>query len=187
MSKKKERPNCLVCSTPVKKTTAKFCSSKCCAIYNISGNKTIKPKCGECGKEVSRNDSKFCSRECNSKNKYDSYIERWLKGEENGIRGGIATSYRIHKYIVQRDGEKCRECGWAKVNEFTGKIPLRLDHIDGNWKNNHPTNLRLLCPNCDSLTSTYCALNKGKGRPYFIQKGSRRLSVTDKHDWLQPN
>jgi hypothetical protein len=54
---------------------------------------------------------------------------------------------------------------------ITGLVPVRLDHIDGNWENNKPENLRLLCPNCDSLTETYCALNKGKGRPYFVQKG----------------
>jgi hypothetical protein len=27
-------------------------------------------------------------------------------------------------------------------------IKLILDHVDGNARNNHPENLRLVCPNC---------------------------------------
>ena len=41
---------------------------------------------------------------------------------------------------------------------------LVADHIDGDWRNNVENNLRLICPNCDSLTSTYAALNRGNGR-----------------------
>ena len=44
------------------------------------------------------------------------------------------------------------------------QIPLLADHIDGNWRNNVENNLRLLCPNCDSLSPTYAALNRGNGR-----------------------
>lgn len=38
-------------------------------------------------------------------------------------------------------------------------IPLELDHIDGNNQNNNLDNLRLLCPNCHSLTPTYRGRN----------------------------
>ncbi|MFW5895280.1 MAG: HNH endonuclease [archaeon] len=40
---------------------------------------------------------------------------------------------------------------------------LEIEHIDGNAKNNREENLDLICPNCHSLTSTYKALNSGKG------------------------
>ena len=39
-----------------------------------------------------------------------------------------------------------------------------MEHIDGNSENNNIENLELLCPNCHSLTPTFGALNKGKGR-----------------------
>ena len=52
------------------------------------------------------------------------------------------------------------------MNPKTGVAPLVADHIDGNWRNNTESNLRLLCPNCDSLTLTYAALNKGNGRKH---------------------
>lgn len=45
-------------------------------------------------------------------------------------------------------------------------IVLILDHIDGNPDNNNPSNLRLVCPNCDSQLPTFKSKNKGNGRAY---------------------
>jgi hypothetical protein len=50
------------------------------------------------------------------------------------------------------------------MNPKTGIVPLVADHIDGNWRNNHEGNLRLVCPNCDALSPTFAALNRGNGR-----------------------
>jgi Zn finger protein HypA/HybF involved in hydrogenase expression len=48
---------------------------------------------------------------------------------------------------------KCKECG---LSEWQNKLlALHLDHKDGNRRNNQVNNLRLLCPNCHSLTETY--------------------------------
>ena len=80
------------------------------------------------------------------------------------MRGEYQISSYIKKYIFEKYNNKCARCGWAKKNPFTNKIPLEIEHIDGNYKNNNENNLILLCPNCHSLTSTYKGANLNNGR-----------------------
>ncbi|MCZ9349725.1 HNH endonuclease [Streptomyces mutabilis] len=57
--------------------------------------------------------------------------------------------------------ERCALCGVEAV--WLGEpLPLEVDHIDGNWRNNRLENLRMLCPNCHSATDTYRGRNKGR-------------------------
>jgi Zn finger protein HypA/HybF involved in hydrogenase expression len=54
---------------------------------------------------------------------------------------------------------KCVECGLS--NEWNNKnLSLHLDHINGNNRDHRKENLRFLCPNCHSQTTTYCGKNK---------------------------
>lgn len=54
----------------------------------------------------------------------------------------------------------CSECDVKDL--WNGKkLILHIDHVDGDFLNNTPENLRFLCPNCHSQTITYCC-NKSK-------------------------
>ncbi len=54
---------------------------------------------------------------------------------------------------------KCELCGWCQQSE-DGRIPVELDHINGDHYDNRIGNLRILCPNCHSLQSTHRGKNK---------------------------
>lgn len=121
-------------------------------------------KCLNCGNETSRVKYKYCSNICQIQFQYQIYIEKWKSGKINGLQSIGIVSGHIKKYLRKKYNNKCCLCGWSKINPITGSVPLVADHIDGNWKNNIESNLRLICPNCDSLTPTYAGLNRGKGR-----------------------
>ncbi len=120
--------------------------------------------CINCGKDPYRPGYKYCSNVCQLAYQRQVFIKNWKAGKIHGLQntGVVSTSIKI--YLRNKFGDKCCLCGWSKINEVTGKVPLVADHIDGNWRNNAESNLRLICPNCDSLTSTYSGLNKGNGR-----------------------
>ncbi len=54
---------------------------------------------------------------------------------------------------------KCEECGWAK-RSADGRIPIEIDHVNGDHSDNRIENLRILCPNCHSMKPTHRGKNK---------------------------
>lgn len=132
--------------------------------------KKLRTPCPVCGKEPQRSYYKYCSNLCQRNYEYRVYIKRWQTGELKGLSTIGTVSPHIKRYLREKFGNKCCLCGWSRSNQRTGQVPLVADHVDGNWRNNTESNLRLLCPNCDSLTPTYAGLNRGNGRK------SRRVS-----------
>ena len=72
------------------------------------------------------------------------------------------TRYQSHK-LKQRliqEGLKDHKCENCNLTHWLDNpIPIELDHIDGDHDNNELSNLRILCPNCHSLTPTYRGKN----------------------------
>ncbi|MEI6345784.1 MAG: hypothetical protein WCO79_00915 [bacterium] len=126
--------------------------------------KKLRTECPICGGEPARASYRYCSNACHLEFLHQIYLDKWKSGKINGLQGLGIVSRHIKRYLRKKFQDKCCLCGWSRTNVKTGKVPLVADHIDGNWRNNVESNLRLLCPNCDALSPTYAGLNRGNGR-----------------------
>lgn len=93
----------------------------------------------------------------------------WNKGKSLGHKRPVEDylenkqtiqSFKLKNRLLSEAvfDHKCSLC--HRTMWYDKPIPLELDHIDGNNKNNRLNNLRLLCPNCHALTPTYRGKNK---------------------------
>lgn len=146
---------CYNCGNEIKKRGNKFCSKSCTAIFsNKNRTRNIKKeKCLNCNKEINKI-KKYCSVECSIIHKKNIIFQKIESGDKT-----LNTKQYKH-FLIKKYGNKCMRCEWDKINVTTGKVPIQLEHIDGNSDNNELNNLILLCPNCHSLTPTYGSLNK---------------------------
>lgn len=156
--------HCVCCEyiLPYEKRKNKFCNQSCSASFNnlgvrrngSQGNKF----CLFCESKLigKKYVNKYCSVKCNK-----DYL--WLRTKQKILNTGFFCSSSIGKrYLKETKGCKCEICG---ICEWDGKIlSLILDHINGNPEDWSVENLRLLCPNCDSLTPTFKGRNRGNGR-----------------------
>lgn len=97
----------------------------------------------------------------------------------SGERGIVAKNISGHvkRYLTELYGEQCSLCSWDIKNPITGKVPLEIDHLNGNSEDNSEGNLRLICPNCHSLTITFRNLNKGNGREWRTKKYLKIVNI----------
>jgi hypothetical protein len=85
---------------------------------------------------------------------YRTKLEEILK------KDNYFQSYKLKKrlFAAKLKTPKCELCGWAK-RSADGRIPLELDHINGDRYDNRLENLQILCPNCHSLQPTHRGRN----------------------------
>jgi 5-methylcytosine-specific restriction endonuclease McrA len=82
----------------------------------------------------------------------------------------------LRRFIINNNvlPYKCAICGISKWNGKT--LSLELDHINGVNNDNRLENLRFLCPNCHSQTTTYGSRNQQKNESkYEITEDLRKL------------
>lgn len=78
------------------------------------------------------------------------------------VRGLLTSTVNLKRRLL-KEGLLANLCSICGVSEWLGKpLLLHLDHINGDHLDNRLENLRVLCPNCDSQTSTYCGKNIGR-------------------------
>ena len=131
----------------------------------------MKSFCLYCGKEIdSKTVRKYCNNKCQSNKQQLDWEEKWFRGEVSGNNNSNYCQIRdrVRTYLFRVNDNKCSICGWGEMNPFTNKIPLEVDHIDGDPYNTVPDNLRLICPNCHSLTKNYRGANRGNGRKQTV-------------------
>lgn len=77
------------------------------------------------------------------------------------IKNGNTQSYKLKKklFTAGLKHPRCEICNWCK-SANDGRIPVELDHINGDRYDNRLENLRILCPNCHSLQATHRGKNK---------------------------
>lgn len=128
--------------------------------------------CLHCNKEVPPKKNcfgKYCNNACQAAHTTQKVIDAFLADPSPAtLYSGGQIRKGIRKYFIVQADSKCSLCQWGEINPHsaTELPPLEVDHTDGNWQNCIPSNLRVICPNCHSLTATYRGRNKGNGREY---------------------
>lgn len=117
------------------------------------------PNCLNCGTTLLvasiSHQRKYCSIQCQQAYQNTKKLENWLATGKQWVG--------VKAYVMDAQKNLCAICDM--LNTWQGKpLVFVLDHIDGDSTNNWRSNLRCICPHCDSQLPTFKNRNKGKGR-----------------------
>lgn len=81
--------------------------------------------------------------------------------------------FLLRRCLIESGINYC--CNICNINNWNNKyILLHVDHIDGDWSNCKINNLRFLCPNCHSQTSTFGMTKQNKCKCGVKIKSARK-------------
>ena len=157
MNRKCEQCNKELTSKWINKKT-KFCSRTCSNLARIGTN--FYTTHSEILKEKYRKDGSWGSLGENNKTRI--YKKKSLREKVDGKKfEDVSYDYKRIMVILDQD-QRCNKCNLSEW--LDSKIPLEIDHIDGDNKNDDRNNLEALCPNCHAQTSTFRGRNKKQGK-----------------------
>lgn len=154
---------------PYTKRRNRFCGHSCAAsvankgvFRNFKHGEFSEKPCENCG--LTTNNKRFCSRLCDSENNWKQNLEAI---ENSGCLIGSNPLYGYspliaRKYLIYSRGHCCSIC--LNCEWMGGKIPLVLDHVNGDPADHRLENVRMVCGNCNMLLPTFAGRNRGYGR-----------------------
>lgn len=96
------------------------------------------------------------------------------------------STYKLKLRLIEEGikQDRCEICGWDKKSSPDDKTtPCELHHINGNSFDHSLENLKMLCPNCHSLTKNYRfrrgKTNESQGRKLLGEKESNSVKPDD--------
>ena len=115
----------------------------------------LEKTCKNCEKQIP-NRNIYCDNKCQNEYQGRVMLEQWQRGE---IKGYVGKQYQLRhwlrRHLIEESNECCTICGFSGNNVLTGNSILEIDHIDGDPSNDCRENLRVICPNCHAMTSTF--------------------------------
>lgn len=109
-------------------------------------------------------------------NKGIHYLSRTcLTSLDDILQENVSYSSDMLKKRLIAEGIKQQVCECCGLSEWMGKpIPLELHHVNGNHYDNRLSNLKILCPNCHSITENY----RGKNKPQINSQQIKTYGIS---------